>query len=316
MSGSISLSLDQLLNNLGTPLSGGFITFYQAGTTTLQSAYQDSDLTIPHPNPIELDSVGFVPQLYFADGFIKVRVTDADGVSIFSQDNILVVGPSSGSGGVSVDATTVFDTGDTKWRYAEGTLTGWVRCNGRTIGSATSGATERANADTEDLFTHLWTEDSNLSVSGGRGASAAADWSANKTITLPDARHRTISALGSMGSSNASRLSSTYFGAVSGAAGDTLGDVGGLESHTLTTAQLAVTTPTVASYNLTYSDSRALFTSPNVADAADGSLNIATANTTDTGQAVGGTITMNSFGSGNAHNNTQPTILMTLYIKL
>jgi len=42
------------------------------------------------------------------------------------------------------------------------------------------------------LFLHLWTNYANTegAVSGGRGASAAADWTANKDIKLPDYRGR------------------------------------------------------------------------------------------------------------------------------
>lgn len=78
---------------------------------------------------------------------------------------------------------------------------GWVLASGRTIGSAASGASERANADTQALFTLLWNSmaDTEAPVSGGRGASAAADFAANKTITLPDARGRTLAGLENMG---------------------------------------------------------------------------------------------------------------------
>jgi hypothetical protein len=104
-------------------------------------------------------------------------------------------------------------TGHMEMFYGTGILTGFVRCNGRTIGSAVSGATERSNADTSALFSYLWGADANLAVSGGRGASAAADFAANKTLTLPDCRGRTIAGLADMGNSAASWLTSTYFGA-------------------------------------------------------------------------------------------------------
>lgn len=76
--------------------------------------------------------------------------------------------------------------------------TGWLVEDGKTIGNATSGATGRANADTEDLFTHLWTQFTNtelpIQTSGGvastRGASAAADFAANKRMPLFDSRSR------------------------------------------------------------------------------------------------------------------------------
>jgi hypothetical protein len=69
---------------------------------------------------------------------------------------------------------------------AANTPTGWVVMNDGTIGSATSGGTTRANADCQNLFYSLWNNVANTyaPVSSGRGASAAADWTANKTIKL------------------------------------------------------------------------------------------------------------------------------------
>lgn len=80
---------------------------------------------------------------------------------------------------------------------------GWVIANGGTIGNAASGGTTRANADTEALFTLIWTEfnqtDRPVKTSAGaastRGASAAADYAANKRIPLADPRGRVIRAL-------------------------------------------------------------------------------------------------------------------------
>lgn len=74
---------------------------------------------------------------------------------------------------------------------------GWLALNGDTIGSAASGA-DQADDDMEDLFTYLWTEladaQSPMLTSGGvessRGVSAASDWTANKRLTMPDARGR------------------------------------------------------------------------------------------------------------------------------
>lgn len=68
---------------------------------------------------------------------------------------------------------------------------GWLLIDGKTIGNAASGATSRANADTAALFAELWAFpaastpifDSAGAVST-RGASAAADFAANKRIAL------------------------------------------------------------------------------------------------------------------------------------
>lgn len=236
MAGTINLSLSQQFDEHGAPLSGGLLYLIEAGTTsTPQSGYQDSDLTLPLPNPITLDAAGRIPAFFLADGSIKVRLTDAAGVTQLVADGLMVIGPSSGSGGGgSVDATTVLATGDIKARYSTGTLSGFVRANGRTIGSATSSAAERANADTQALFEYLWGADATLSVSGGRGASANADWTANKTIALPDFRGRAIAGLDDMGSSAAGVLTGTYFGVTP----TTLGAAGGGEKRNILQANL------------------------------------------------------------------------------
>lgn len=314
--GSISLSLSQQFDSLGRPLNGGLLYTYAAGTTTPQSAYQDSGLTIPWPNPITLDSAGRVPQLFFADGSIKIRLTNAAGVVQLAADGVLVIGASSGGGGGSpVDATTVLATGDLKVRYGTGSLTGFVRANGRTIGSATSGATERANADCQSLFEFLWGEDANLSVSGGRGASANADWVANKTIALPDWRGRALAGLDDMGNSAAGRLTATYFGA----AGTTLGAGGGAESYTILTANLPPYTPSG-----TNTGGAATFTFNTGGNFTVSGANTAVTNITPSG---GGTALTTAFTqptwTGNAQGGTStpfavasPMMLATVYLKL
>lgn len=241
MAGSINLSLSQQLDNTGKPLAGGRLFFFQAGTTTPQSAYVDSALTITYPNPIVLDTAGRIPAFFIADGQIKIRLTDKFGNVVIAADNLVVVGPSSGGGGGggSVDPNTVFSTGDIKSKYLNGPISGWVRLNGRTIGSVTSGATERANADCEALFNLLWNNDANRPVSGGRGASSAADWAANKTIALPDGRGRVLAGLDDMGATPAGRLTSTYLIGTP----TNLGAEGGSQSSTLITANLPPYTP-------------------------------------------------------------------------
>lgn len=93
---------------------------------------------------------------------------------------------------------------------------GWLLAHGGTIGNAASGATVRANADTEALFTLIWNSmaDAQAPVVGGRGASAAADFAANKRITLPDIRQRFILGLAASGT------------------GSVMGGIGGSIDHT------------------------------------------------------------------------------------
>lgn len=73
---------------------------------------------------------------------------------------------------------------------------GWLIRNGSTIGDASSGATSRANADTQALFTLIWNNSSNTDfpiqdstgAASTRGASAATDFAAHKRMPLPDDR--------------------------------------------------------------------------------------------------------------------------------
>jgi hypothetical protein len=215
MAGTIPLSMTQQLDEFGQPLSGGQLYIIQAGTiSTPQNPYQDTGLTLTLPNPMTLDAAGRIPQFFLADGQIKVRLQDKNGVVKFTQDNILVIGPSAGGGGGggTVDPTTVMQTGDFKFRYDTAIISGFVRLNGKTIGSASSGATELADPSAQSLFNHLWLKDTTLAVTpGGRGASATADWTANKQIALPDGRARLLMALADMGNTDVGLLAGSTF---------------------------------------------------------------------------------------------------------
>lgn len=292
----------------------------QAGTLSEpQNVYQDTGLSIPAPNPLTCDASGRLPQWFVADGNIKLRLTTKTGAQVFVQDNLLVVGPSSGGGGGggAVDPTTVLQTGMFVETYGTGNLSGFVRANGRTIGSATSGATERANSDTQALFQYLWGFDPNLTVSGGRGASAAADWAANKTIALPDLRGRIVAGLDDMGNSPASRLTSSFFGATA----TTLGATGGFEKVTLAANQIPAGVPSGGNNSISVASG---FT-----DVIHGALTSSNAPGGSNLQLVNGSAAVQLTSSGNNNisvtssnasqqdvRTVQPTILMTYYVKL
>lgn len=315
MAGTIPLSMTQQLDQFGAPLAGGKLYLIQAGTvSTPQNGFQDSALTLPWPNPITLSASGRLPQFFLADGSIKIRLTDVNGVEILVADGLIVTGASSGGGGGSpVDPTTILQTGWLQPIYGTGIVTGFVRGNGRTIGNATSGATERANADTLALYSFLYGQDVNLAVSGGRGASSAADYAANKTLTLPDFRGRALAFMDDMGNSAAGRLTATYFGT----AATVLGAAGGAESQTLTSAQIPAHTHTV-----TVTDPGHIHSidvgggaggGPYGAFATFSSVNATVIHSATTGITAAANA---NTGGGGAHPIASPMMLATIYIKL
>jgi hypothetical protein len=197
----------------GNPHAGAKLYIYTAGTSTPATVYTDYSLSIEHSFPIEADAAGIIPMFWVDDGTYRVRLTDASGNEIFDDDGIVALGPSSGA--TSTSTTTpeaaIFQTGDMLWGAVSGARSGWVRCSGRTIGSAASGAAERASSDTEELFTFLWNNFSNsiCAVSSGRGANAAADFAANKTIATLDMRDKGAFGLSDMGNTSTGLLSTT-----------------------------------------------------------------------------------------------------------
>lgn len=217
----------------------------------------------------------------FAKGTILVG--DSSGTPrklAVGTDGQVLVADSTAANGIAW-ASSGFTTGDVKLTIKTTADAGWVLMNDGTIGNASSGATTRANADTEQLFTLLWnnTANADCAVSTGRGASAAADFAANKTIALPKALGRALAG----------------YGAGSGLTSRALASVTGTETHTLTAAEMPAHTHSIDGYN-----------------DPGGSLQV-TSN--GAGSFLGQTNT-GSAGSGGAHANMQPTLFLNVMIRL
>jgi microcystin-dependent protein len=143
--------------------------------------------------------------------------------------------------------------------------TGWLLCFGQQINRTTYA----------DLFTAIGT-----AYGVGDGVT---------TFNVPDLRGRAIAGKDDMGGTSANRLTNQS----GGLDGDVLGDTGGAETHTLTTAEMPAHTHSVpsggsGSSNYGLGGSSGSFSQP---------------------QTTGST------GNGDAHNNVQPTIILNYIIK-
>jgi hypothetical protein len=240
MAGLYPLSRYQQFDENGQLLVGARLFLFDGGTTTPRVGYRDSSLTTQHPNPIVADAAGRIPLIYLADGFYRQRLTTASGVVVFDDDGIPVVSTTVGGAGTSVDPNATLKTRSLLIRFANGNeiIDGYVRLNGRTIGSVASGATERANADTQSLYEELWGYP-NIAVSGGKGSSGPADFLANKAMVLPNCAGRGIFGMDDMGAGAQGVLTAATIGNPT-----LVGSYGGSQLVTITQGHLPVYTLT------------------------------------------------------------------------
>tara|TARA_R100000951_G_scaffold20757_1_gene17326 strand:- start:7073 stop:7924 length:852 start_codon:yes stop_codon:yes gene_type:complete len=161
---------------------------------------------------------------------------------------------------------------------------GWLLCNGSTIGDASSGAGNES-ADYETLFDLIKT------LYGNTGTKVFAD---GDTVSLPDLRGRVIAGQDDMGGSSANRLT----GLSGGINGDVLGGVGGSQSHLLTAAQSGLP---AHSHSIAMQQTNAQFDTGTFNGLRTGS-----------GKSTGSVAAQ---PASSAHNNVQPTIILNYIIK-
>jgi hypothetical protein len=170
--------------------------------------------------------------------------------------------------------------------YQSPFIGGWILMNDGSIGNASSLATNRANIDTFPLFNLLYNNviDTWAPVSGGRTGDAIADFTAGKTMTLPNQLGRVLGTSGSGA------------GLTPRAAGEVLGT----ETHMLLGPELP---PSILTSNtVPISDT----------GASNGSIGAGNGN-----NARGTfTVTTSLGGSGTAFSIMQPSSFIPMYIKL
>lgn len=326
MAGMAPISLQQFLNpTTGRAYAGARANFYEASTTTRIAVYSDYGLSQELPNPVIADAYGRFPAIFLDEEteFYRLRLTSATGSVLplgdggsFDLPILPIIGPAVGGEGEVTVGTSDLETGDVIWSPKSGTRARFVRLNGRTIGSAASGATERANADCEDLYVFCWNEfsDTLAPVTGGRGASALADFQANKPLQLLNGRNALLGGMSGMGNSSSSAFSALTF-----TQGDetTAGSILGAPTVTIALANLPAVNLSLDNLVLTteldYTGSP--LTQATGAFQLNNTTGIGAANTAITAETtISGTLPLG--GSGAALDKMPKTILGTFYQKL
>jgi len=246
----------------------------------------------------------------------QTRISDP----VAEDDDVLLYDASGNVIRKASRAKLVYVAGDVKpWIFST-PQSGWLFLSGLTIGSASSGATARANADALELFSKLWSDFSNtllpIQTSAGapttRGGSAQADFDANKRMPLPDLRGATFAGRDDMGGTAANRLTT----AGSGVDGATLGTLGGSQSHTLTSAQSGVGNHTHGVNDPQHSHFTAVVTQgANIVPIGSGSASLSNNNVTSSTSPTNISIQNTSANATAAHPIVQPTFVGNWIIK-
>lgn len=278
------------LHVTGTTTIAHFGNALFAGAT--MSVITDSDVTISSTANVLTPGSG-----NFTSSANTTLLLRAEAVNITR-----VVGVSPGAGGYVPVGTVV--------NYLASTApTGWVEVAGASIGSAGSGGTARANADTLSLYKLIWNNiaDAQCAVATGRGASAAADFAANKALTLPDARGRVLAGYDLAGSAGLLTL------LLSGVTGSTLAASGGNQQQTIVSSTMAAHT-----HQQSISVSNSVSGAESIKD-TDGGAGASNAQPAmGIVQVENNPLPLNtqSTGGGGAHNNVQPTLITYVIAKL
>lgn len=226
--------------------------------------------------------------------------------------------PDAGGAGW-INPPGMMGTGDWKHRPVAAAVPGWLISNGTTISNAGGTGAQRANADCLFAFQHLWNNFSNTDcpVSGGRGATAAADFVALKTIGTLNMQGIGVTGVDGMGGTPTGLLAGVPI--ITGSA--TLpGSILGANLQGLVIANMPIITPagTISNGAITSSVSGGTLGGTAVSGTGTGATSAVNGAAGITVTSSQGTSTFNgtAFGSNTAHNNVQRSMLVYWFMKL
>lgn len=265
--------VSQFFDNNGNPLSSGKVYFYQVGTSTFKTTWQDSAETIANTNPVTLNAAGRA--LIYGEGLYRQVVKDKNGNLIWDA----VTAPGGGGGGTPTlvgDGNLVgtilpwsgliapnqyvFGYGQEILRTtypefytaitqsinvictaASNTLTGLADTTQINIGSPVELSlcvVPGTTVVSKTASTVVLSNPSSVSLNSVATFFPFGNGNGTTTFNVPDLRGYAIAGRDNMGGTAAGRLTSTYFNTAG------LGAVGGLQTVILSTNNLPPYTPT------------------------------------------------------------------------
>lgn len=97
--------LAQNVDANGDVYSGAKLEFFEAGTSTPLTVYQDVDLTTAHADPVVADSAGVFPLIYLPNVSYRARCTQSDDTEIYDEDDLSPPLALGGDGGFIVGSS-------------------------------------------------------------------------------------------------------------------------------------------------------------------------------------------------------------------
>lgn len=124
----------QFFDGNGAPLAGGKLYIFEAGTVSPYTVYQDIDLSTPWDHPIVLNAAGRPSaNIYLDADTVRVRLDDANDVTIWTADNV----PATGVSGSGLGQAAFCFGGDASYEYNNTSYPAGADFNALVRGAAT-----------------------------------------------------------------------------------------------------------------------------------------------------------------------------------